>query len=497
MSLLGIDVGTTTCKVVAFSADGRPLAVAVRAYPLRTPAPSRAELDPEAVWAAVADAAVEVNAAVADDPVKAVAVSAQGEAVVAVDAAGRVLAPSPVSADARAVAECDLLVARVGGARLATITGQPPHPMHTLPKLMWWAAHEPGLVARSRWFLCYDAFVGMRLGAPPTTDFSMAARTMAFDVQRLAWSREVLEAAGIDEWRLPQVVPSGTPIGTVSAESAAQLGFRGRPLVVAGGHDQPCGAVGVGASAPGRAVFAIGTTACITPVLSGPDPRLLAAGYPCYPHVVDGMFVALAGTQNGGSVLRWFRDVLGDEERRAAAASGRDVYDLIATAASPKPSPLLVLPHLAGSGPPDNDPCSRGAVVGLTLATTRAEIVRAVLEGVMMEMAVNKAELDDCGVPVRELVAVGGGARSGQWLQIASDVLGLPVVRSRQAHAACRGAAQLAARGAGMPSSARPEDGDRFVPDPATAGHYAERLKLYRSLRDVLRPTNWALGAGR
>ena len=493
MSLLGIDVGTTACKVAAFASDGRPLAAAVRGYPLRTPGPGRAELDPDHVWAAVADAVAEVNDAVADAPVTALAVSAQGEAAVAVDADGRALAPSPVSADARAAAECERLVARVGGARLAEITGQPPHPMHTLPKLMWWGAHEPDVVARSRMFACYDAFVGMRLGAPPTTDFSMAARTLAFDIRRLAWSDEVLAAAGVDPGRLPPVVPAGTPIGEVDAETAARLGFRGRPLVVAGGHDQPCGALGVGAAGPGRAAFAIGTTACVTPVLDEPNARLLAAGYPCYPHVVDGAFVTLAGTQNGGAVLRWFRDVLGDEERRAAAATGASAYDLLVAAASPEPSPVLVLPHLAGSGAPENAPGSLGAVVGLTLATTRAEIVRAVLEGVMLEMAVNLAELDACGVAVRELVAVGGGARSDRWLQIAGDVLGLPVVRSEHAYAACWGAAWLAARGSGVQVAARSADGPRFVPDRATADHYAARLDTYRHLHDALRATNRAL----
>ncbi|MBA2598873.1 MAG: hypothetical protein H0V00_19810 [Chloroflexia bacterium] len=496
MSLLGIDVGTTACKAVAFDLAGRPLAAAAREYPLRTPHPGWIELDSDVVWDAVQATVREVNTALAD-PVQAIAVSTQGEAVTPIGPDGAALAPSQVTFDVRAVTQSDRLAHAIGRDRLARVTGHPPHPMHTIAKIMWWAENDPAMVERTWKFLCYGDLVSWRLGGEAAIDFSMAARTQVFDVVAGHWSAEILDAAGIARDKLPTAVPSGTPIGRVDPQLARDLGFQGEPLLVAGGLDQSCGAYGAGVSAPGEAMFAIGTTVCLAPVFARRQERLIGTIYPCFPHVVSSQWITLAGNFTGGSLLRWFRDTLGAAEVTRASATGQDVYDLLTAEAGDEPSPLLVLPHFAGSGAPSNDPRAKGAIVGLTFGTTRGQLVRALLEGVMFEIALNRETLAGFGIYLTGVVAVGGGARSDRWLGIVADILGAPVRRSSQPEAACWGVARLAGEGAGLlqPASVTDEPGETasFQPDPERSGYYRERLAVYRELYGALRPLNAAL----
>jgi xylulokinase len=496
VSLLGIDVGTSACKAVAFDLAGLALATATREYPLQTPAPGRLELDANTVWDAVKATVREVNASLAD-PVSALAVSSQGEAVTPVGMDGTVLAGSPVTFDTRAVEQSAQLEAAVGRERLAQTTGQPPHPMFTIAKLKWWAEHELELVCNTWKFLCFGDLISWRLGGEAAIDFSMAARTMAFDIHAFRWSGDVLAAAGIPPEKLATPVPAGTPIGTVAATLARELGFAGSPTIVAGGHDQPCGARGAGATSPGEAMLAIGTTICLAPVFAQPEERLLAFDYPCYPHVVPGRWITLAGNFTGGSLLRWFRDTLGELDPVCVSARGQDAYDLLTQQADDQPSPLLVLPHFAGSGAPSNDPQSRGAIVGLGFSTTRGQIIRALLEGVMFEMALNRETLARADVDVAQAVAVGGGARSDHWLEIAADILGMPIRRSSQTEAACWGAARLAGEGTGLlhvdDETSDHSEARIFFPDPERSGYYRDRLAVYRRLYGALRPLHAAL----
>jgi xylulokinase len=495
VSLLGIDVGTTACKAVAFDLTSRPLASATRDYPLQTPAPGRLELDANVVWDAVEATVREVNATLTD-PVTALAVSSQGEAVTPVGADGAVLAGSPVSFDTRAVEQCAQLEAAIGRERLAQITGQPPHPMFTIAKLRWWAEHDPELIRKTWKFLCFGDLVSWRLGGEAGIDFSMAARTMAFDIHASHWSDDVLSAAAIPSDKLATPVPAGTPIGNVDPTLARTLGFTGSPTIVAGGHDQPCGARGAGATGHGEAMLAIGTTICLAPVFTQPEERLLAFDYPCYPHIVPSRWITLAGNFTGGSLLRWFRDTLGEHDAACASARGEDVYDLLMQQAGDHPSPLLVLPHFAGSGAPSNDPLSKGAIVGLGFGSTREQIIRALLEGVMFEMALNREMLARAGIDVGLAVAIGGGARSDRWLGIAADILGIPIRRSSQAEAACWGAARLAGEGTGLlcPDGVLDQgEGRVFLPNPERSAYYRDRLTVYRELYGALRPLHAAL----
>jgi len=493
MSLLGIDVGTTGCKAVAVDDGGRILASAYREYPLLHPEPGAAELDPEVVWRGVAESVAEANARLGGDPVRALAVSSQGEAVVPVAADGRVLANSPVSFDTRCAVQAAALGRAVGAERLGRITGQSIHTMYSLPKIMWWRDERPEVFRQAWKFLCYGDFVAWKLGLEPAIDHTMAARTLAFDIRERRWSAELLGLAGLDERRLARPVASGEAIGEVPRAAAASLGLPDGVVVAAGGHDQPCGALGAGVLHEGAAMYAVGTTECIALAFTEPRDALPARGYPCYPHVAPGLYVTLAGNFTGGALLRWYRDVFGAEERRAAERDGRDVYDEIISRVDDRPSRLFVLPHFAGSGSPFFDPAARGAIVGLTFETRREDIVKAILEGTTYELAMNLRRVREMGIAVRELRAIGGGARSRTWMRIKADIMGTRIVTLEVSEAACAGAALLAGRATGRYRSleeavaATVRVRDTIDPDPGRSAAYRERLAVYERLYPALR----------
>lgn len=494
MSLLGLDVGTTGCKAVAFRQDGTILGLAYREYPLHSPSRGQYELDPDLVWRHLRACIQAVNKQVRDEPVTALSISSQGEAIMPISADGEVLAGSPVSSDNRAVSQANTLIERFGFDRIYKLTGQPASTLFSLPKIMWWKDHAPAVYERAWKFLCYGDFVTLRLGLEPIIDRTMAARTLAYDVRSDCWSDEILDAAGIEASRFAHVLPSGTVIGEIPAQIARSLGFVEPVQVAAGGHDQPCAALGAGVIEPGAVMYSIGTTEAIVAVLTGARPELRTGNFAVYPHVVPLTYVALAGNQTGGRLLRWYRDVLGTQEVEVARRENVDVYDVIVRQISNRPSKLLILPYFAGSGTLENDAAATGAIVGLTFDTQREDLVKAILEGITYEQALCLRYLRERDVPVHWLNAVGGGARSALWLQIKADIVGLPINRIRVSEAASLGAALLAGWGSGVYPSL--EAGVKrvvsvetaFTPRQEQATYYQDRLDVYAQLYSQLKP---------
>ncbi len=494
MSLLGLDVGTTGCKAVVFHPDGTILAAAYREYPLLNRGRAQYELDPDLVWHHLRACIQAVNEQVRDEPVTALSISSQGEAIVPISVDGEVLAGSPVSSDSRAVPQANALIDSIGFDRIYELTGQPASSLFSLPKIMWWQDHAPEVYERAWKFLCYGDFVTFKLGLEPIIDRTMAARTLAYDVQSNRWSDEILDAAGIEANRFAHVLSSGTVIGEIPAQIARDLEFVEPVQVVAGGHDQPCAALGAGVIEPGAVMYSIGTTEAIVAVLAEARPELRTGNFSVYPHVVPLTYVALAGNQTGGRLLRWYRDVLGTQEVEVARRENADVYDVIVRQISDRPSGLLILPYFAGSGTLENDTTATGAIVGLTFDTRREDLIKAILEGITYEQALCLRYLRERDVPVHWLNAVGGGARSTLWLQMKADVIGLPINRIRVSEAASLGAALLAGWGSGVYSSL--EAGVErvvsvetvFTPRQEQAAYYQDRLGVYAQLYSQLKP---------
>ena len=245
------------------------------------------------------------------------------------------------------------------------------------------------------------------------------------------------------------------------------------------------GVSGAGVDGADSALLSLGTVAVLAMALTEGRPRPLAV--PTGPHVVEGRSLVVAGAPAGGAVLRWYRDVLGAAEAERAAAMGADFYDVVVSSAAEVETEAIVVPHFAGSRAAFADPDSLGVMAGLTFATDRRHLVRALLEGVALETAVMAERLAAAAGPVASLRAAGGGSRSAPWMQIFADVLGVPIESAASSYAAAVGAALIAGSSVGvvvdavtMPMLAR------FEPDEARAEGYRAKLVLYRKLYETM-----------
>ena len=501
MSLLGIDIGISGCKAVAFSPAGEMLAQAYREYPLYQPQPGWLELNPAEVWAAVKTVICEVTAALAQmaiEPVQALGISTHGESVVPLDEQGRPLCGFITSIDTRASQQAHWWAEQLGRERIFAITGMPLHPMYTVNKLMWLREYDPATFRAAQRFVCMADFIFTRLGLPPTMDYSLAGRTMAFDVSSLTWSAEILALAHLDERQLSRTAPAGTVVGEIAPDVARELGLARGAVAVTGGHDQPSGGLGCGAIAEGIVMDSTGTVECLgvaSPKLTL-DRSLLDSNLPIAAHTVTGMYFVLGWSSAGGALLRWFRDNFGEAEREEAASTGQSVYDLILAQAAPGPSPVLIQPHFVGSGTPQMDPASKGAILGLDLSTTRAQIIKGILDGVTYEVKLSMDAMEAAGIAVHELRAFGGGSRSKLWLQTKADILGKRVVAMDVTEAPCLGVAIQAGAAtgvfpsvtAGVAQMLRP--GHPFEPDMTMHARYLERMALFEQIYPALKELN-------
>jgi xylulokinase len=495
MFLIGLDIGTTGCKAALFDDQGVLRASASREYGVDFPYPGWAEQDGEQVWslaqAALADCYQKLGQRA---PVAALGLSVQGEAVAPVDHFGKPLRPFILGMDTRTEAENQWLRQRFGAQALFQRTGMPVHTINTLPKLVWLKHNQPEIWSAAARFLLYEDFIIARLCGLPAISRCLASRTQLFDLRLGGWSDEILAALELDPDRLAPVVPSGTVVGELRAELAAELGFPNRPLVVTGGHDQACGALGVGLTRPGLSMVSTGTAEVMEVALAAPQlsTELEAGNISVYAHVLPGLYLAMTLNHSGGLILRWFRDTFCQDELARAQQIGADPYDLIFRDLGSAPSPVLLLPHFSGSGTPHFDTRSKGALLGLTFATTRSDVARAILEGLCFELRYNLDVLQSGGVPIKELRAIGGGARSPLWLRLKADITGLPVARPRVTEAAAWGAAALAGEGVGVFASAadavqeRLQFAQRILPQPAQQALYQPRYELYRRLYPAL-----------
>jgi xylulokinase len=489
MSLLGIDVGTTGCKAVLFSEDGRALGSAYEEYDWSRPQPGWAELDALAVWETVKRVIRRAAVAGSADPPRALAISSLGEAVVPVSARREVLGPSILNFDMRGEEFLQDLGERLPSARLYPINGNTLGNHYSLTKLLWTRAHQPTLYERADKFLLWGSLVSFMLGAEPAVDYSLANRTLLFDLERGDWSDELLREAGIERAKLPRTVPSGTAIGTLAPAVARELGLPAGLTIVSGAHDQCANAVGCGVIEEGVAVYGMGTYICITPVFRTrrPAQAMIERGLNTEHHAVPGAYVTFIYNP-GGALVKWFRDTCAAAERDAARAAGRDIYAELIAEVPAGPSSVVVLPHFAPTGPPAFIADSAGVLAGLRLETTRGDILKGILEGTAFYLKECVDGLPPTGIRIEEFRATGGGSKSDTWVQLSADIFGRPFVRPAVTEAGALGAALIAGVGCGVFGSFA--DGVQamvrlertFEPDATRQAQYGRRFALYARL---------------
>jgi xylulokinase len=451
MNLLGIDVGTTGCKVALFSPQGEMLASAYREYDAKNPQPGWAELDAAAIWKDVKAIIRSVTATNPGVDIRALSVSSLGEAVVPVSKDRQILGPSILNFDVRGEEFLAGLAAILPDERLYAINGNTLGNHYGLTKLKWLQAHQPELYAHTFKFLHWSTFIAFMLGADPVVDFSLANRTLLFDIHKGDWSDALLGDVGLDRSKLPATVPSGTLIGTVSGHIATELGLPPGVHIVSGAHDQCANAVGCGVVDSGSAVYGMGTYHCITPVFATqPSPKIMIdRGLNTENHAIPNRYVCFIYNQ-GGSLVKWFRDTFAAAEHRQAKAEGRSVYPALFAEIPADPSNVIVLPHFGPTGPPDFIADSSGLMAGLHLETSRGEVLKGIIEGAAFYLKEVVDSLPMTGIQTEDYRAVGGGSQSDSWVQTCADIFGQPFTRPVITEAGVLGAAIIAGVGSGL-----------------------------------------------
>ncbi|MGW4502557.1 gluconokinase [Micromonospora sp. NPDC004336] len=485
--VVGVDIGTTSTKAVAYDTGGNQLVHHSVGYPLDEPHPGYAEQDPQLIHAAVLES-VRTVVTELGRRVDALAFSTAMHSLIGLDADGTPLTPSVTWADSRASRQAERLRGVPSGLALHHRTGTPVHPMAPLPKLLWFAEQEPQLFGRVAYWVGIKDWILLRLCDALVTDHSVASATGLLDIHRLAWDPEALGIAGITEEQLPELVPTTTVLPGLTAEAAAATGLPAQTKVVVGAGDGPLANLGLGAVAPGVMACSIGTSAAMRVMVERPGVDPLGGVF-CYA-LTERRWVVGGAINNGGVVLDWAGEALAPE-------LGEDAEEALLALAAEAPvgsGGLIMLPYLLNERAPHWSALPRGAYVGLTHAHRRAHLVRAGLEGVCQQLALVLASVRAAGNEVREIRASGGFARSPLWRQMLADVLGTPVRFPTGREGSSFGAALLGMEALGLvPSIEVAADlvhiGETARPEPAAAATYAALLPLFAELYGALVPT--------
>ena len=487
--LIGLDIGTTNLKAVAVSLQGESVAEATRRTPTKVIAPGSAEHDPQELWAGIREALRELTSSLIGKakPI-ALATGSMGEAGVPLDGKNEPLYPIMVWHDIRPQAQLERFQRDFGAREAYLRTALPLNSMWSVMKLMWLADNEPEVFAKIRRWICMEDFAIWQLTGVQATSYSIACRTLAFNITQRAWDDDILSFAGLPQSIFSEAHPSGDVVGKVTKEAASMTGLpEGLPVATAG-HDHLCGSVAAGAVMPGYALDSSGTTETIvmkidTPQFSEP---MIAAGYPQGCHVLPDKYVLYTGLRAGAVTLEWLAGVLGIDVPTLVAEAGK---------APAGAAGVYFMPHLRGGGTSNVDPNSTALFYGLTDYANRTHLARAALEGICYELAM-KLEFakEVAGVEVQKIRTIGGGSRSPLWNQIRADIIGLPVEVPRVTQATACGAALLAGLAVGAfknweeAAQLIPVE-QSYQPDPARRADYRKSLDgIYRKLYPAVKP---------
>lgn len=444
--VIGIDVGTTAAKVVAFAPDGGWAHVEERAYPLREPQPGWQEQDPQLLLRATTGALAACVAALRGTPVTGIGVSAAMHGLIGLGADGHPLTPVVTWADTRATDEVEELRRSGEDREIHRVTGTPVHPMNPLVKIMWFARHEPELTGRVATWVSLKTLVIRCLTGQLVCDLSSASDSGLLDRTTGTWHPTALAWAGLDGGELPPIVPT-THVLELTAALAAEVGLPTGTPVVVGAGDGPMGNLGTGALTPGTVGVSIGTSAAARAVVRGPVVEL-PPGLFCYA-LADDLWVVGGASSNGGSASRWTIDLL----HPGSGGSVTETEALVLAESVPVGSSgLCVVPYLRPERAPLWDTDITAAVLGLRAHHTGAHLVRATVEGVAVQVAAVVDHIRALG-EVTEVRATGGAFRAPLWGRVLAGLLEVPVTVTGVADGSARGAAALASYALGLAGS--------------------------------------------
>lgn len=485
--VIGVDMGTTATKSVAYTADGRQVASASRGYPLEEPHPGHAVQDADLILGAVYETVRTVVAEVGAARVAGLSFSSAMHSLMALDSELQPITSVVTWADTRASAQSERLRASATGLALHRRTGTPIHPMSPLVKLIWFREQEPRIRRDAAFWVGIKDWVQLRLCGALVMDHSLASASGLMDIHRLAWDDEALRLAGIRAEQLPELVPTTTVLEELTEEAAAATGLPIATKVVVGAGDGPLANLGVGAVQPGVAAVSIGTSGAMRVVVDRPavDPR---GGVFCYA-LTENRWVIGGAINNGGVTLEWVREEIGAGEDTTTA----DLLDAAATVPAGSGG-LLMLPYLLSERAPHWSSLAKGAYIGLTRAHKREHLVRAAVEGVSLQLALVLGSMRAAGLEIDEIRATGGVMKHPLWRQTLADALGTPIGLLESQEGSGFGAALLGMSALGLIESidvaAQYLPVDEVVrPNATSASTYAALLPMFDELYDALTPT--------
>ncbi len=499
--LLGIDVGTRACKVLLFDLDGSVVAESISEYYVSYPEPAWAEQDPDLWWKATVHSINNIfeKFEIPNNEIVGIGVDSQREAVTPINRRGRKIGNSIIWLDRRTLPQAERIRKLFSEEEILRITGLPIGYIFSASKILWLMENRPDIFRETRRFLFPKDYITYRLTGEMVTDFSMASRTLLFDINKKSWSSDVCKVLEIDETLLPEIKESGKIIGEVTEDAGRETKLRTGTPVVAGGGDRPCEALGAGVINVGQINIGTGTGTTITTPLSSPKPDS-SGRIACCCHVVKNFWEYEAGISTTGASLRWFKENFEDEGSKLDDDSDEDAYTLLERSANEVPpgsEGLFFYPYLSGAHAPYYNDHARGVFLGITLGHKKAHFVRAIFEGVACQYPETFNLLKNLSVEINEVRMVGRETMIGFWNQLKSDVTGEIFIVPRVKDSAALGSAILAGIGTGVYRDEK-EAVERLVridrkyePDKCTSKKYEKILReydtAYRKMEKVFR----------
>lgn len=490
MVLLGIDIGTSACKVAAFYPDGTVAAQSTKAYKVYYPRPGWAEQDPDEWYKAVCEAIREILNIIPAEDIAGIGVDGQSWSCIPVDKNKNALARTPIWLDTRAQEECKVLCDTIGEDKIFSVCKNPVQANYTTPKALWFKHNCPDVYNNAVSFLQCNSFIVYRLTDILSQDASQGYGHFFYDMAKGTYDEDLCRETGLDISKYPKIFQCCDIVGKVTEKASAETGLKAGTPVAAGGLDAACGTLGAGVINPGQTQEQGGQAGGMSICCDEPTGhKSLILGN----HVVPGRWLLQGGTTGGGGVMKWFSEQFG-------SSFGKDNIlkniDGAAAEISPGSDGLVFLPYMSGERSPIWNPNAKGVFFGLSFDKTRAHTARSVMEGVAFSLRHNLDTAYSAGASVGRLYAMGGSANSRVWTQIKSDITGLPIDVPGSDTATTLGAAILAGVGTGVYTdfsdavSKTIKIRRTHLPNANTKAvydkNYQTYLKLYESLKELM-----------
>lgn len=490
MYLLGIDVGTSGCKIVLTDEAGAILAKAYHEYPLSVPRPGWSEQNPEDWYQAACAGIRDVLAGRKGSEVAGLAVSGMMATLVVLDERGEVIRPAILWNDQRSTAQAEGVTAALGLETVLRHTANVIFPSFFAPKILWMKEHEPEHYQKIRWVLFPKDYLVYRLTGRLVTDVTDMSGSCLYDVKARQYAEEMCRAFSVRREWLPECVESQTAVGTVSAAAAADTGLSRQTTVAAGGGDQACQALGSGIVRPGMCGVTVGTSGVV--LVNSDTFRMQEQGrLHAFCHAVRGQWYMMGVMLSAGGSYQWLRNLLRTHE----PALDYDRMNALAAASPAGSRGLFFLPYLCGERCPHNDAYARGVFFGLSASHGSGDMIRAVMEGITYGLLDCFDMIRDSGCTVDRVYVSGGASNSALWMGMIADMFGVPTVQNSAPEAGALGAVLLAGAACGafpdvMQAAERiTGTGREFLPRPENTARYAEGHAIYGRLYERLKDT--------